>query len=129
MRRTIFILATLFVAAPGLADTTAFVNVNVIPMTSEIVIAAQTVVVEGGVITAIGSALGLAAALLALNAMNLPAILSVGWIQSPTLDLGLLGIAGATTAATIFLVGLAPALRSSTRGFGEELRDGDARAA
>jgi len=55
MRRIIFILATLLAAAPGLAETTAFVNVNLIPMTSEKVIPAQTVVVEGGVITAIGS--------------------------------------------------------------------------
>jgi imidazolonepropionase-like amidohydrolase len=37
------------------ADTTAFVNVNVVPMSSDVVIEAQTVVVEDGVIRAIGS--------------------------------------------------------------------------
>lgn len=38
-----------------LADTVAFVNVNVVPMSSESVLAAQTVLVEDGIITAIGS--------------------------------------------------------------------------
>ncbi len=37
------------------ADMTAFVNVNVVPMSSDVVIAAQTVVVEDGVIRTIGS--------------------------------------------------------------------------
>jgi imidazolonepropionase-like amidohydrolase len=36
------------------AASTAFVNVNLIPMTSEIVVAGQTVVVEDGIIVAIG---------------------------------------------------------------------------
>ena len=54
MRPFLLALATLLITAPGLADTTAFVNVNVIPMTSEKVIPAQTVVIEGGIITAIG---------------------------------------------------------------------------
>ena len=55
MRRFITILASLLVAVPVLADTTAFVNVNLIPMTSEKVVPAQTVVVAGGIITEIGS--------------------------------------------------------------------------
>lgn len=38
-----------------LADTVAFVNVNVVPMSSESVTAAQTVIAEDGVITTIGS--------------------------------------------------------------------------
>ena len=54
MRRFTFILAVVLAATPVLADTTAFVNVNLIPMTSAEVIPAQTVVVEGGIITAIG---------------------------------------------------------------------------
>lgn len=53
-----YILATLFlplfVNSVAVADTTAFVNVNVIPMTSESVIAAQTVIVEEHVIVSIG---------------------------------------------------------------------------
>lgn len=43
------------VCAPARAETTAIVNVNVIPMTSETVIPSQTVVVADGVIRAIGS--------------------------------------------------------------------------
>ena len=38
----------------ALAESTAFINVNVIPMTSEIVLQSRTVVVTDGVITAIG---------------------------------------------------------------------------
>ena len=55
MRPTLFILATLLVTSVVRADMTAFVNVNLIPMTSEKVIPAQTVVVEGGIIKAIGN--------------------------------------------------------------------------
>ena len=82
---------------------------------------------ETAVIAAIGSTLGLVIALLALGAIDLPTILGVGWVQSPSLDPGLLVIAGGATVITIFLVGLAPARRSSAPGLGEELRDGDAR--
>ncbi len=38
----------------ALADTTAFINVNVVPMLTETVIEGQTVIVESGVITLIG---------------------------------------------------------------------------
>ena len=55
MRPTLFILATLLVTSVVRADMTAFVNVNLIPMMSEKVIPAQTVVVEGGIIKAIGN--------------------------------------------------------------------------
>ena len=51
----IFVILALFGTAESFADTTVFVNVNVVPMTSERVIGAQTVVVEDGVISAIGS--------------------------------------------------------------------------
>jgi imidazolonepropionase-like amidohydrolase len=44
----------LFVAIPGYAASTAFVNVNVVPMTSEIVLEAQTVIVEDHKIVTIG---------------------------------------------------------------------------
>ena len=54
MRPTLFILATLLATSVVRADMTAFVNVNLIPMTSEKVIPAQTVVIEGGIITLIG---------------------------------------------------------------------------
>ena len=55
MRRLLLFFVTLVAASQALADATAFVNVNVIPMTSELVLPAQTVVVENGVITAIGN--------------------------------------------------------------------------
>ena len=55
MRRLFLFFVTLVAAPQALADATAFVNVNVIPMTSEAVLPAQTVVVEEGVITAIGN--------------------------------------------------------------------------
>jgi len=50
------IVATLLLlqALPGHAANTAFVNVNVVPMTSETVIEAQTVLVENRKIVAIG---------------------------------------------------------------------------
>ncbi len=47
--------AALLLASPLLADTTAFVNVNVVPMSSEGVRAAQTVIVSNGVIREIGN--------------------------------------------------------------------------
>jgi len=49
------VLVALLGVQASLADTTVFVNVNVVPMTSERVIAEQTVVVENGVIAAIGN--------------------------------------------------------------------------
>ena len=58
MRRWIlFVIAAIaahFVTPPAVAGTTVFVNVNVIPMTSEEVLAQQTVIVTGGVIATIG---------------------------------------------------------------------------
>jgi len=54
MRRFIVLLAGLLAASAVSAQTTAFVNVNVVPMTSETVISQQTVVVNNGVIAALG---------------------------------------------------------------------------
>jgi len=54
MKRSLFILALLFAGSAALAEGTAFVNVNVVPMTSETVIEQQTVVVGMGRIKAIG---------------------------------------------------------------------------
>ena len=50
------IIATvlLLICGPAIAETTAFVNVNVIPMTSEAVDEARTVIVTDDVIVAIG---------------------------------------------------------------------------
>ena len=54
MTRFLTLIAVLSVF-PALADTsTAFVNVNVVPMSSETVVAQQTVIVEGGRIVIIG---------------------------------------------------------------------------
>jgi len=55
MRLFLTLFAALLVAPPALAETTAIVNVNVIPMTSEIVLDAQTVLIEDGTIVAIGN--------------------------------------------------------------------------
>ena len=46
----VVVTVALLAAGPLLAGTTAFVNVNVVPMSSESVIAAQTVIVDNGVI-------------------------------------------------------------------------------
>ena len=54
IRRCTAIIAMLVVGTPALAEITAVVNVNVIPMSSEVVIAARTVVVADGIIVAIG---------------------------------------------------------------------------
>jgi imidazolonepropionase-like amidohydrolase len=54
MRRILTLLATFLAVDAAFAAATAFFNVNVIPMTEERVIAAQTVIVEDGVITVIG---------------------------------------------------------------------------
>ncbi|MDH3621557.1 MAG: amidohydrolase, partial [Gammaproteobacteria bacterium] len=54
MQRIIGLIAAL-VAAPALmAQPTAVVNVNVVPMVTETVIRQQTVIVDNGVITALG---------------------------------------------------------------------------
>jgi imidazolonepropionase-like amidohydrolase len=54
MKRLLMLLTVLFVA-PALADTpVAFVNVNVVPMTSATVVPEQTVIVDGGKIAVIG---------------------------------------------------------------------------
>jgi len=55
IRSSILFLVSLAYANGALAETTAFVNVNVVPMSSEGVIAAQTVIVSNGVISTIGS--------------------------------------------------------------------------
>ncbi len=57
MRRWKFTVATLvaaLIANTALADATAFINVNVIPMTEDRIDPGQTVIVENGVITRIG---------------------------------------------------------------------------
>jgi len=54
MRRLILLTTTLLLAQIALAESTAFVNVSVVPMSSDIVVAEQTVIVENGVISAIG---------------------------------------------------------------------------
>ena len=54
MHRYILVLLWSFVAAAAAADTIAFVNVNVLPMSEETVIPQQTVVVSDGVIVTIG---------------------------------------------------------------------------
>jgi imidazolonepropionase-like amidohydrolase len=45
--------------APVFAGTTAFINVNVLPMSSEAVLPSQTVIVEDGLITAVGDVDGI----------------------------------------------------------------------
>lgn len=54
MRSLCLFIAALFVAGSALANTTAIINVNVLPMTSAAVIEGQTVLVEGRRIVAIG---------------------------------------------------------------------------
>ena len=57
MRRIVIILGfVLIVTAPSLAQTTAFVGVNVIPMDRDRVLTNQTVIVRNGVIAEIGNA-------------------------------------------------------------------------
>ncbi len=51
----IFLILSLCLAVNAYGESTAFVNVNVIPMTSETVIASQTVVVTDGLVASIGS--------------------------------------------------------------------------
>lgn len=54
MRQLLLTLIAVVAGDPVVAASTAFINVNVLPMSSETVLAAQTVVVEDGVITAVG---------------------------------------------------------------------------
>ncbi len=54
MRQALTLLITLLITDAAVAAPTAFFNVNVIPMTEERVVPAQTVIVEDGVITLIG---------------------------------------------------------------------------
>ena len=54
MRRYLFFVILLLFAQASLAEPTAFINVNVVPMSSDAVIEQQTVVVDHGVIEAIG---------------------------------------------------------------------------
>jgi imidazolonepropionase-like amidohydrolase len=54
MRRLVALIAVLLAAGPAFATATAIINVNVLPMTAERVISGQTVVVDSGVIVAIG---------------------------------------------------------------------------
>lgn len=54
MTRFIVLFTVLLAAAAASAQTTAFVNVNVVPMSAETVMAQQTVVVSEGVIVALG---------------------------------------------------------------------------
>lgn len=53
--RWTLVIVALLGAEISTAETTAFVNVNVVPMSTDTVIAAQTVLVEDGIISAIGS--------------------------------------------------------------------------
>ena len=53
--KILFLVAALLASSQVAAETTAFINVNVVPMTTETVSSAQTVLVEDGMITAIGS--------------------------------------------------------------------------
>jgi len=59
MKRLFLLYVGLFAVDVVSAASTAFINVNVIPMTTEIVITGQTVVVEDGIIVAIGDVDGL----------------------------------------------------------------------
>jgi len=54
MRRSLLLVLGLLVSSVVHAQGTAFVNVNIVPMTSEVVVEQQTVVVDNGRIKAIG---------------------------------------------------------------------------
>ena len=54
MRRITLLLLVLLVPPSFAAESTAFINVNVVPMAAEVVIEQQTVVVRNGTIAAIG---------------------------------------------------------------------------
>lgn len=55
MRPWILFLIAAIATHPAVADTTVFVNVNVIPMNAETVMTQQTVIVEDGIIAMIGA--------------------------------------------------------------------------
>jgi imidazolonepropionase-like amidohydrolase len=55
MRRCVLFLVSFIAAAAAAADVTAFVNVNVLPMSDERIIAGQTVIVRDGIIGTIGN--------------------------------------------------------------------------
>lgn len=55
MRHLFLFLITLFASSTASAASTAFINVNVLPMTSETVVAGQTVIVSNGIIESIGA--------------------------------------------------------------------------
>ena len=55
LRQYLILIAGFVVAPPVVAAPTAIVNVNVVPMTAEIVLEQQTVVVDDGVIVVLGS--------------------------------------------------------------------------
>ena len=55
MHKILLLTAALLASPHVAADTTAFINVNVVPMTTETVLSAQTVLVEDGIIAAIGN--------------------------------------------------------------------------
>ena len=54
IRFFVFSMMALCAAANAIADTTAFINVNVVPMSTETVLEEQTVIVNDGIITVIG---------------------------------------------------------------------------
>ena len=55
MRRVLTLIAALIAVEPAFAGATAIINVNVLPMTAETVLPGQTIVVDSGVIVAIGA--------------------------------------------------------------------------
>ncbi|HUD97013.1 MAG TPA: hypothetical protein VMO24_05675, partial [Woeseiaceae bacterium] len=55
IRTIVAVTMLMFAASSAVAETTAFVNVNVLPMTSETVLRERTVIVSGNRISAIGS--------------------------------------------------------------------------
>jgi imidazolonepropionase-like amidohydrolase len=55
MKKVLTAVGLLFAAGTGVAETTAFVNVNVVPMSSEIVLRNVTLIVDDGSIEAIGT--------------------------------------------------------------------------
>ena len=54
MRRYIVLIAGLLATASGVAQPTAIINVNVVPMSSEAVLEEQTVVVSNGIVVSLG---------------------------------------------------------------------------
>jgi imidazolonepropionase-like amidohydrolase len=54
MHKILWLTVVLLAAPHVAADMTAFINVNVLPMTADTVLPAQTVLVDGGIITVIG---------------------------------------------------------------------------